>query len=113
MSDFKVVMIDDDKDKNSQAVVNDAVMPNYRVRISRLENLNRWDVITNAKWGIDERAMNMLLLNFANNYVEYRNCGVCHRMIRVMDARDYGIKTEDIKVEHCLVPTDEHILLLG
>ena len=39
-------------------------------------------------------AVDRLLMNAANTYVEYENCGVRYRMIRYRQLRDYGLELD-------------------
>ena len=73
-----------------------------RVLISRLESQNYWSVISNPKSGLVETAMDKVLYNFANEYVEYKNCGVLHRMVRFEDLPSYGIDPDSVLLEWVL-----------
>lgn len=72
----------------------------HRVLLSRLEtdepcelhshqNKVKWEVVSNAKVDHFTGAMNDILRNLANDYAEYKNCGVVYRMIRFMDLFQY------------------------
>lgn len=81
-----------------------AIPDHFRITLSRLTGDAEWDVISNPRWMSTENACNKILLNAANRYAEYQNCGVVHRMIRVKDAAEYGI--DEIKPEWALNPED-------
>jgi hypothetical protein len=70
-----------------------------RLLISKLVGREIWSVTSNPSWNRNSISMNQLMLNFGNDYVEYRNCGVQHRMIRIEDCTEYGIDFDDIKSE--------------
>lgn len=64
-------------------------IPNsFRIIITRF-NDKRWDVICNPQWDNAKKALNMILHNSANDYAEYKNCGVTYRMIRAENWNEY------------------------
>lgn len=75
-----------------------------RVLLSKLDNGEYWSVIANPGHDFFSRSMNAILLNTANDYVEYKNCGVLHRTIRYEDLEKYGINKSYVKPEHTLKP---------
>lgn len=74
------------------------VMPFFRVILSKLIRGEKWQIISNPRWDTFTRAQSNVLLNEANDYAEYTNCGVVYRMVRVKDLDKYlddtGIKPE-------------------
>lgn len=74
----------------------------FKIRITRLEKENEWCIVSNPRPDRLSQACNALLMNTANEYVEYKNCGVIHRMIRLEDCHLYGICKATIKSE-CLL----------
>ena len=82
---------------------------NDRVLISKYCTAEYWLVTTNPTTGFIEKAMSTILLNSVNDYVEYKNCGVLHRMIRYKDLKKYGIDVNSVLKEHTLpqLPEDE------
>ncbi|MEW8048915.1 MAG: hypothetical protein AB2792_19950 [Candidatus Thiodiazotropha sp.] len=79
--------------------------PHNRVIILRMNPDQHWKVQTNPSWSSSEHHCNQLLHNDANDYVEYQNCGVKHRMIRFRDLGQYDIKKSEVKPEWLLDPT--------
>jgi hypothetical protein len=75
-----------------------------RVLLCKLDNDGDWSIIGNPTHDFFSLSMNDILLNAANDYVEYRNCGVLHRMIRYEDLEKYGINKSHVKPEHTLKP---------
>ncbi len=78
------------------------IYKNDRVLIVKLETENKWRVVSNPVYGLSERGMSQMLVNYANDYVECRNCGVIHRMIRYENLADYGLKKKDVSKSHTL-----------
>jgi hypothetical protein len=78
--------------------VQPVVMPFFRVILSKLIRGEKWGIISNPRWDTCTRAQSNVLLNMANGYAEYSNCGVVYRMVRVEDLDEYlddtGIKPE-------------------
>lgn len=70
-----------------------------RLLISKLVGKELWTVVSNPAWSSSSIALDQLLRNFCNDYVEYRNCGVLHRMIRLKDCKDYGIEIDEINYD--------------
>lgn len=67
-----------------------------RVYITRMDDVNYWQVISNPSPDFFAKACDKILQNTCNDYVEYKNCGVYHRMVRVEDLNKYGIDTEEL-----------------
>ena len=80
------------------------IQNHYRVLLCRHENDEYWALITNPRHDFESQSMNVILLNAANDYVEYKNCGVVCRMIRYEDLEKYGINKSHVKPEHTLKP---------
>lgn len=78
------------------------IKSHYRVLISTLSLGDTWKIVVNPRWNASMRACNQILLSFANDYAEYKNCGVIYRMIRVRDLEKYGIN--EVKPEWVLNP---------
>lgn len=84
---------------------------NDRVMIAKHESRNNWQIISNPQSGYFEKAMSSILNNAINEYVEYKNCGMQTRMVRVKSLDDYGIKTKELS--DCAVLTRENLLPEG
>lgn len=84
---------------------NKEILPFFRVIISRLDEDEKWIVLSNPRWDYFAIALNMLLLNHANEYADYKNCGVLYRMIRVESIEKYFNETT-LKPEWTLDPRD-------
>ena len=67
-----------------------------RVCIAKHESEECWKLITNPRIDFASTACNNLLINSANDYAEYKNCGVLHRMIRYKDIGKYGIEKDKV-----------------
>ena len=73
-----------------------------RVFLTKLEGGCCWEIISNPRVDNFSKAMNAILANFANNYAEYKNCGVLHRMVRFEDIELYGIKKSKVNSKNSI-----------
>ncbi len=80
------------------------VMPHFRVVLLRVETHFIWKICCNPSWGHSEKCFSDVLLNQANEYVEYKNCGVQYRIIRFGDIDKYIDKLSTFKPEWALDP---------
>jgi hypothetical protein len=80
------------------------VMPYFRVILIKNQNEGCWHICSNPSWSFASEALSTVLFNAANNYVEYMNCGVRHRMIRFSDLKLYIPGVQDFKSECALDP---------
>jgi len=81
-------------------------LDNWRIQIAKLENENEWCLVSNPKIDQCSRSQNEILRNSANDYAEYKNCGVLRRMIRIKDCCDYGINESEITL-NCIIDPAE------
>lgn len=65
-------------------------LPLSRVLLSKSKESHMWEITINPRWDHFSRAASSILDNEFNEYVEYVNSGVQHRMIRAMDWSKYG-----------------------
>lgn len=77
-----------------------------RIIVSHGEWEYGWSIISNPKIDYFTKASNNILKNEANDYVEYKNCGVSYRMIRLKDIANYMIEREEVKEEWILKRVD-------
>lgn len=96
----------DTKKREGSDSLNELVMPWFRVLLSRMDVNRPWEIISNPDWNVISRACNTVLTNFANDYAEYKNCGVTYRLIRLDDVEGYGVEREAINREWMLNPND-------
>lgn len=92
-------------DKMDSKEVEQPISDIDRILLSRMNINEHWVVISNPSYGYFEKACNMILNNECNQYAEYLNCGVYHRMIRMIrfkDLADYNINSDSILQEHIL-----------
>ena len=66
-------------------------MKDDRIIVMMDETEEYWSLIGNPAVDCLSKCCNEMLHNGANEYVEYKNCGVRYRMIRKEAALDYGI----------------------
>lgn len=73
---------------------------NFRLILVKLVGEEKWGIVSNPKYNSFTKSLSNILLNEANNYAEYKNCGCVHRMIRVKDSKKYFDEAID---ESCLL----------
>lgn len=61
-----------------------------RVCLTKIGELP-WSWISNPRVDMFTQAADMILMNEANDYVEYGNCGAALRIVRRADLPKYGI----------------------
>ena len=70
------------------------LLPNDRIRLCRNNSNMPWRIVEDTVMDSFWHALNNILLNEFNDYAEYKNCGVLHRMIRYKDLKLYGLSDE-------------------
>jgi hypothetical protein len=60
---------------------------------------NPWTPISNPHNDAWMFACSGKLWNYANDYVEYKNCGVRYRIIRRSDAEHYGLPADCVGID--------------
>lgn len=80
------------------------IHPYYRVILLKHVDSYSWSIQTNPTMGQCERALSNVLINAANEYCEFKNCGVLHRMIRFDDIDKYFDNINEFKIEWALDP---------
>ena len=63
---------------------------NMKIILTKVNTDTKWNIVANPKWDAVSQYQSMILENFANDYVEYQNCGCIYRMIRAEDWEKYG-----------------------
>ena len=97
---------DEELSELQEAEPDKVIEPFFRLLLSKMDGSGPWSLISNPSWDIFSKSADTILHNAVNEYVEYKNCGVAHRMIRVSDADKYGIHKQDLRIEFTLDPRE-------
>jgi hypothetical protein len=83
------------------------IKPYFRVILLQGDIEYFWHICSNPKWDIFTQSCSDILLNEANKYVEYLNCGIKHRMIRFQDINSYMENLGEFNTEWALNPRNK------